>query len=83
MMDEKNKIQEGNLLIHIRHKFGLTQHTMGQLMGMQQYHISRIERGRHLLTKQQVVHLLALDLLHSLHSLDGLSARITEYNVNT
>ena len=83
IMDEKKKIPEGNLLIQTRYKFGLTQHTMGQLMGMQQYHISRIEHDIHLLTKQQVVHLLALDLLHSLNSLYDLPVRIAEYDVDT
>jgi transcriptional regulator with XRE-family HTH domain len=49
----------------VRHKLNLTQEQMGELMGMPQSSISRIETGGHMETRQQIATLkLILSLIN-------------------
>ena len=79
-VDIKQKAVRENLFLNTRQNFKLNQDQMGQLMGLQQYHVSRIERGRQGITKQQVVHLLALNTLCSYGLIDVLKGVVDYYN---
>ena len=78
-VDIKQKAVRENLFLNTRQNFKLNQDQMGLIMGLQQYHVSRIERGRQGITKQQVVHLLALRCMYRNGLLDVFDAIVENY----
>lgn len=79
-VDIKQKAVQENLFLDTRKNLKLNQDQMGRIMGLQQYHVSRIERGRQGITKQQVVHLLALCTLCSYGLIDVFKGVVEYYN---
>jgi len=57
-MDKKLTIKE------VRSILGITQEVMGNLMGVESRHISRVETGVRAETKKDVAHLKSLMALH-------------------